>query len=238
MTQVEMQDDLVAAGRFEEAFRRATEVADQNREAARSWAEAGLYAAIAGRRGESARAMQRSRAALHALEPGASEALEARAYLAIATIVLGHDARARSAVAGLRAAARNADPGFAAFVEAIRAFRATTSPRPEHEALPLEDALERLDAAGRGSDARLLRAMPVRPPQRGGVDSLSEAEKRVLLLAANGATSKEIAAELDRSSQTVDVHIRSICRKLGCSGRRQAVALAIREGLIAERRSH
>ena len=59
----------------------------------------------------------------------------------------------------------------------------------------------------------------------------------MLRLVAAGATSKEIAAELDRSPQTVDVHLRTICRKLNCSGRRQAVAFAIREGLIQERRS-
>lgn len=84
---------------------------------------------------------------------------------------------------------------------------------------------------------RVIRALPERAPERGKVALLSKAEKRVLLLAAGGATSKEIAAELGRSSQTVDVHIRSICRKLGVSGRRQAVVAAIRQGLIAERRS-
>jgi DNA-binding CsgD family transcriptional regulator len=64
---------------------------------------------------------------------------------------------------------------------------------------------------------------------------LTPAERAILALLVRGASSKEIAARTKRSAQTVDTHIRSICRKLNCSGRREAVALAIGAGLAVTR---
>jgi DNA-binding NarL/FixJ family response regulator len=55
---------------------------------------------------------------------------------------------------------------------------------------------------------------------------------RVPLL-AKGASTKDVAAKSGRSPQTVDTHIRSICRKLNCSGRREAVAIATAAGWVS-----
>lgn len=237
MAEPQEAEDLAAAGRFDDALRAAARAAEATAEpgGAVSWAQAGLFAAAIGKRGESAKAMQRSRALLRA-HPHGADALTTRAYLALATIVLGHDARARSAIAGLRGEARRGDEAANALADATQSFRERYGGHADG-AVDLEQPLRALDDAGRASLVRVIRALPERAPERGKVALLSEAEKRVLLLAAGGATSKEIAAELGRSSQTVDVHIRSICRKLGVSGRRQAVVAAIRQGLIAERRS-
>jgi len=43
---------------------------------------------------------------------------------------------------------------------------------------------------------------------------------------------REVAGSTGRSPHTVDTHIRSICRKLECRGRREAIALATSRGWV------
>ena len=57
-------------------------------------------------------------------------------------------------------------------------------------------------------------------------DELSERELGVLRLLASDLTQREIGRELYLSLNTVKSHTRSIFRKLGVSGREQAVARA------------
>jgi len=78
----------------------------------------------------------------------------------------------------------------------------------------------------------MLEALPTTGARADGYSSLTPAERDILQLLAGGASSKEVGAKTGRSPQTVDTHIRSICRKLGCSGRREAVALATRSGWV------
>jgi len=54
----------------------------------------------------------------------------------------------------------------------------------------------------------------------------------VLRLLAAGRTSAQIGTELYMSPKTASVHVTSIFRKLGVSGRVQAAALAERAGLL------
>lgn len=54
---------------------------------------------------------------------------------------------------------------------------------------------------------------------------LSVTERRVLLLLNRGMTEKQVAAELDRSPNTVHVHVRNIYRKLGVSSRKMLYRL-------------
>ena len=49
---------------------------------------------------------------------------------------------------------------------------------------------------------------------------------------AAGKTSWETARILDISESTVNFHLRNACRKLQVRGRRAAVAVAIRRGLL------
>ncbi len=225
-------------GRFEHAYELLAhgveKLFDEDRMAYR-WAEIAVYAAAAGKRRESSAAIRRSRELVRRVDPNQQLVLRARAYLAIAEILLAHDGRARSAIADVRAAARRSGPRLAALVEAIRALhvRWTTG---WHDATALGDALDALAGVDLGGVARFIGALPLPTSEGARLRLLTETELKVLGLVAAGATSKEIAVELERSSQTVDVHIRSICKKLGCSGRRQAVALALRDGLIGERR--
>jgi two-component system nitrate/nitrite response regulator NarL len=61
---------------------------------------------------------------------------------------------------------------------------------------------------------------------------LTRREQEVLQLLASGLTQPEIARELVISSSTVASHIEHILEKLGVHSRAQAVALALRSGLV------
>ncbi len=61
---------------------------------------------------------------------------------------------------------------------------------------------------------------------------LSERELEVLRFVANGNSNKQIADSLLISETTVKAHLRSIFRKLEVSDRAQAVAYAMRKGLV------
>lgn len=225
-------------GRFEHAHSllapSAEKQFDEDRRAVR-WAEVAAYAAAAGMRAESARAIGKCRAALRRTRPTDRSALRAQAFLAIAEILLAHDGRARSAIAGLRTAARRAGPRLGALVEAVRALYARWSGGSD-EPFALPDALDKLQFVEFGGIARFIEALSLPTSPQARVALLSDLEKAILQRVATGETSKEIGADLGRSSQTIDVHVRTICRKLGCSGRRRAVGFAVNSGLIDERR--
>ena len=61
---------------------------------------------------------------------------------------------------------------------------------------------------------------------------LSDREVEVLQYVAEGKSNKEIADQLTISEKTVKAHLRSIFRKLEVGDRAQAVAYAMRKGLV------
>ena len=69
-------------------------------------------------------------------------------------------------------------------------------------------------------------------PRNKGADALSQREHDVLQLLAYGKTNKEIARELGIGAQTVKTHISHIFTKMGAADRTDAVALALRKGLV------
>ena len=62
-------------------------------------------------------------------------------------------------------------------------------------------------------------------------DTLSQREREVLKLMAEGLTNADIADRLVIGVSTVKTHVSSVIAKLGCSTRTEACALAIRRGL-------
>ena len=70
------------------------------------------------------------------------------------------------------------------------------------------------------------------PPSLHTPYGLTGRELDVLRLLTAGRTNAEIGAELYISPKTASVHVTSILRKLGVSGRVQAAALAERAGLL------
>ena len=65
-------------------------------------------------------------------------------------------------------------------------------------------------------------------------DELTPREHEVLILIAEGATNKEIAAKLVVSENTARNHVSHILSKLGFSRRSEAAAYAVRKGLVKE----
>ena len=118
-------------------------------------------------------------------------------------------------VRGLRAGARGyllKDTGRQVLFEAIRAAARGESLLPS----AVVDKVV----------ARLAEPRPVE------AERLSGREWEVLGLLAEGAANKEIAARLHITERTVKAHVTSIFNKLGVSSRAEAVAVALRSGLL------
>jgi DNA-binding NarL/FixJ family response regulator len=63
-------------------------------------------------------------------------------------------------------------------------------------------------------------------------ESLTVREIDVLRLIAAGNRNRDIAERLFISEETVKVHVKHIMEKLGATDRTQAVAIAVRRGII------
>jgi len=70
------------------------------------------------------------------------------------------------------------------------------------------------------------------PPLEDQRDDLTAREREVLQLVSEGATNREIARSLYLSEHTVNFHMKNILSKLHLRNRAQAVAYAIRTGLV------
>ena len=82
---------------------------------------------------------------------------------------------------------------------------------------------------------RLAQLAPQSPVPAQHQPPLSVTEKRVLGLLVRGLTERQAAEELDRSPNTVHVHVRNIYRKLGVSSRKMLYRLIdARPELIAD----
>jgi DNA-binding NarL/FixJ family response regulator len=71
----------------------------------------------------------------------------------------------------------------------------------------------------------------VQAPRRDAL-RLSEREREVLRLVADGMATKQVARSLGITERTVKFHVNSIFHKLGADSRAQAVALAVQRGLL------
>jgi DNA-binding NarL/FixJ family response regulator len=64
-------------------------------------------------------------------------------------------------------------------------------------------------------------------------DALTQREVEVLTVMSKGAINRMIAKQLKMGEETVKSHLRSIYSKLGASDRTEAVAVALRRGIIS-----
>lgn len=69
-------------------------------------------------------------------------------------------------------------------------------------------------------------------PSSGTGQDLSNRELFVLRRAADGLTNKEIARDMDATEETVKMHMRSICKKLGARNRAHAAMISRERTLI------
>jgi len=74
---------------------------------------------------------------------------------------------------------------------------------------------------------------PHRPEQGGTPAPLTAREKQVAELLVEGASNKLIARRLDISVHTAKFHVAAVLEKLGARNRSDAVAIALRDGLVA-----
>ena len=68
--------------------------------------------------------------------------------------------------------------------------------------------------------------------ERASAEELTDREKQVLSLVAEGATNRDIASRLNVSENTIKFHLKNILEKLHLRNRAQAAAYAIRAGLL------
>jgi DNA-binding NarL/FixJ family response regulator len=78
---------------------------------------------------------------------------------------------------------------------------------------------------------------PARPARDGHAElllrSLSERERQILVLLANGWSNRRIAEECFLSLNTVRTHVQNVLVKLGVHSKLEAAALAVRQGLVS-----
>ena len=122
---------------------------------------------------------------------------------------------------------------FALREVALAIVRAMKTPALRDE---VTEALEELSAVGYGGLRKTLEGAVARctvePGAIGGTIVLTKAELDVLQALADGRSPKDIALESGRSVNTVQVHVQNIIRKLGCSGRNEALSIARKQGLL------
>jgi DNA-binding NarL/FixJ family response regulator len=82
---------------------------------------------------------------------------------------------------------------------------------------------------------RSLLGAPVEAGESGTLaEQLSPRERQVLLLLVEGASSNELARRLFLSKNTVRTHIQNICAKLRVHSRLEAVAFAVKHGIVED----
>ncbi len=193
-------------------------------------AEIALYAFAAGLQAEGDEALRDAAAALERCTRPSLRIVRAHLVIAVAELVRGRSSAAHRALAEAERLTTPAMRRLRALAHAVRAMERVQLAQAEPATLAA--ALERLRAEHFGGMARLLAALPVARGDEPGYAQLTPSEREILQLLAKGASTKDVAARTGRSPQTVDTHIRSICRKLNCSGRREAIAIATGAGWV------
>jgi DNA-binding NarL/FixJ family response regulator len=147
---------------------------------------------------------------------GAREAYDALAAgFTAPTLLLVDDPHPDLAFAALRAGAaavlaRSADgTELLAAIDAVRAGLLVLDPAAREALLPVASA----------------------PPSTGAA-ALTERERQVLAMLAGGLSNRRIAERLSIAENTVKAHVATIFGKLGASTRTEAVAIAVRRGLV------
>jgi DNA-binding NarL/FixJ family response regulator len=100
---------------------------------------------------------------------------------------------------------------------------------------PLDDLVRAIHVVAEGGtylDPTAAAALIAHRQQARG-SALTQREREVLRLLADGLTNEQIGAELSISPQTVRTHVQKAMEKLGAQTRVQAVATALRDGLIS-----
>ena len=122
--------------------------------------------------------------------------------------------------------------GYADDARVIGALRAGAITYVEKDSQP-EQLLEAVRGAvqGKAIFEQTLMQRIIQAQTMKSSDVLTEREREVLRLLAEGLTNAEIAVRLSVSEETVKTHVAGILRKLGLAHRTQAAIYALRNGL-------
>jgi DNA-binding NarL/FixJ family response regulator len=99
------------------------------------------------------------------------------------------------------------------------------------KSMPPKDLVEAIRQVNSGKK-RIPPELAAQLAEHLGDEALTEREVEVLRHVAGGNRNRDIADRLFISEETVKVHIKHIMEKLGASDRTQAVAIAVRRGII------
>jgi DNA-binding NarL/FixJ family response regulator len=88
-------------------------------------------------------------------------------------------------------------------------------------------------AEGRGFVDQRIRRVLLARETTDHIGALSEREREVLDLIADGLTGEEAAKQLFLSPETIRTHLRNAMTKLEATTRAHAIAIALREGVIS-----
>jgi DNA-binding CsgD family transcriptional regulator len=193
-------------------------------------AETSLYAFAAGLHAEGEDALREATGALEECTQRTARVVRSWIVLALAELMQGHTSAAHRYATEAERAMAPAMRRLRGLAHAVRALERVQLEQADPAAVTA--ALERLRSEHFGGMARLLAALPLARGEEPGYARLTPSERAILQLLARGASTKDVAAKTGRSPQTVDTHIRSICRKLNCSGRREAIAIATGAGWV------
>jgi DNA-binding NarL/FixJ family response regulator len=157
---------------------------------------------------------------------------------AIFTLALG-EAETRRTLRAIRGSSRR--PAVVALSDSpARVWTSASRALGLRAALPLRATPAEIEGAIRAVHAGLLAVHPealaqavAGDTQRASGVPLTAREREILELIADGANNRVIAAHLAISRHTVKFHVASILAKLGAGSRTEAVALALRTGLLA-----
>lgn len=192
------------------------------------WAEIAVYANASNATADGETAIENAYAELRSYERLTPRLMRTSLFLAIAELIRGRETAAHRLTSEVERSLQPSNRRLRALTRAVRALYNHILDPENHASLAA--SIERLRAEHLGGIARLLSRLPIEDRGSGGLAALTTSERAILRALVSGASSKLIASETGRSPQTIDVHIRSICRKLGCSGRIEAIALAMKAG--------
>jgi DNA-binding CsgD family transcriptional regulator len=216
---------LTASGRAEEAVAVADELAAHCAampDPARLWWRS-LKAEALDRAGRRDDAIELAREELEVTRAFGAPSALGRTLRLLGTLE-GDENKLREAVAVLDGSTARLElaKAHAALGSALRLARKPTEARE-----PLRRGLELAGACGADALAEHVRtelyATGTRPRREAlsGVESLTPSERRVVDLAADGRTNREVAQELYVTPKTVEVHLTNAYRKLGIRSRRE-----------------
>ena len=116
---------------------------------------------------------------------------------------------------------------LAAALAASPAFEVVTVSASVDDVVPSADVV----LVARTGGAAPAVVHPARRDTIGGT-ALSNREREILALLADGLGNKQIAARLGISTNTVKTHLELLFEKLGVSSRAEAVAVGVKQGVL------